>query len=198
VRTSFRFATTGRTPKAFVAVFILLFVNFWASYGLSAWGWVPAPDAVHSYGILYRGGVWRYYRPWVGLYLDRFFWLHFVLLAVAFLIVALQRDSFRRVEPPPPPSGPVGWGEWLWVLVGVPAVYSALGGAVMALLRREAGWTAAVGTGLIFLAISLVTVLFAGRPLLRRGPPPLGLPARLGVATLVTLLALAASMALCR
>jgi len=41
-------------------------------------------------------------------------------------------------------------------------------------------------------------VLLAGRPLLRRGPPTLGLPARLGVAALVTLLTLAASMALCR
>jgi hypothetical protein len=198
VRTSFRFVRTGRAPKAFVAVFVLLFLNFWGGFALSAWGWVPAPDAVHTFGILYRGRVWRYYRPWVGIYIDRFFWLHFALLAVALLIAALQRDSFRRVEPPPLPSGPVSRGEWLWLLVGVPAVYSALGGAVMALLQREAGWAAAVGTGLIFLAISLVTVLLAGRPLLRRGPPPLGLPARLGVATLVTLLTLAASMALCR
>jgi len=89
-------------------VFILLFVNFWASYPLTVWGRVPAPDAVHSYGIRFRGGGWRYYRSWAGFYIiDRFFWLHFALLAVAFLVAALQRDSFRRVEPTPLPSGPV-------------------------------------------------------------------------------------------
>jgi hypothetical protein len=198
MRTSFHFVRTGRTPPAFGVVFVLLFVHFWVGDALTTWGWVPAPDALHTYGIQFRGGNWRYYQPAIGWYVDRFLWLQFALMAAAGVVLWLHRGQLRRVEPPPPPSGPVSLGEWLGLLIGVPAVYSALGGAVMALLLREAGWTAALVTGLIFLAISLTTVFLAARPLLRRGPPPLELPAGLGLAALVTLLALAVSTFLCR
>jgi hypothetical protein len=198
MRTSFHFVRTGQTPPAFVAIFILLFVNFWVGEALSRWGWVPAPDALHPYGIPFRGGQSRYYPPATGWYVDRFLWLHFALMAAAGFVLWLHRGQLRRVEEPPPPSGPVSRGEWLWLLIGVPVVYSALGGAVMALLLREAGWTAAFVVGLVFLAISLTTVFLAACPLLRRGPPPLELPAGLGLAALVTLLALAVSTFLCR
>jgi hypothetical protein len=198
MRTSFRFVRTGRTPVAFVAIFLLLFANFWVGEALTAWGWVPAPDALHTYGIRFRGGHWRYYQPAIGWYVDRFLWLQFALMAAAGVVLWLHRGQLRRVEPPPPPSGPVSRGEWHWLLIGVPVVYSALGGAVMALLLREAGWTAALVVGLVFLAISLTTVFLAARPFLRRGPPPLEWPTGLGLAALVTLLALAVSTFLCR
>jgi hypothetical protein len=191
MRTSVRYTFKGRTPAAFVVIFVLLVVNFWAGDALMTWGWVPSPDALHSYGIRFRGGVWRYYQPAVGWYVDELsFWLQGFLMAAAAFVLWLRRDQIEKVEVPPP-SGPVSRWEWLSMLIGVPAAYSLVGGVVISILLREAGWTAALVTVLLFLTISLATVILGLRPLIRRSPPPLEWPAMLGLAAALTLAALA-------
>src|SRR4029077_13726533 len=101
MRTSVRYTLKGRTPPAFVVVFVLLVVNFWAGDALATWGWVPSPDALHSYGIRFRGGQWRYYQPAIGWYVDQlFFWLQGALMAAAAFVLWL------RPAQPPKGGGP--------------------------------------------------------------------------------------------
>jgi heme/copper-type cytochrome/quinol oxidase subunit 2 len=166
--------------------------NFAAGYGLTMWGGRPSPDSVHPYGIRFRGGHWSYFQPAPGAYVDR--WslpLHFVLLAAGFVVAWRHRDRFQRVEPVPPPSGPVRPWEWLWLVTVIPAALSLVGGAVIEILLREAGWTAALVAALVFVLLSLAAVLYASRPLARRSPPPLEWPLGLSLAAAVTLIALA-------
>lgn len=191
-RTSLRFVLAGRTPSALRMIFALLMVNFAASYGLTMWGGEPSPDSVHSYGIRFRGGHWSYFQPALGSYVDRW-WLplHFVLLAGGFVVSWRHRDRFQLVEPVPPPSGLVRPWEWFWLVTVIPAAFSLVGGAVIAILLREAGWTAALVAALLFTLLSLATLLYASRPLARRSPPPLEWPLGLSLAGAVTLVALA-------
>src|SRR4029077_15115843 len=192
MRTSVRYTLKGRTPPAFVGVFVLLVVNFWAGDALATWGWVPSPDALHSYGIRFRGGQWLYYHPAIGWYVDQlFFWLQGALMAAAAFVLWLRRDQLQKVEAPPPPSGPVSRWEWLSIVIAVPAACSLVGGAVISIFLREAGWTVVLVTALIFLTIPLTIVALALRPLVRRSPPPLKWPAMLGLAAALTLAALA-------
>ncbi|HEY0554101.1 MAG TPA: hypothetical protein VGG20_07510 [Thermoanaerobaculia bacterium] len=192
MRTSVRYVFKGRPPVAFVAVFILLAINFCLGDGLTSWAWVPAPDALHSYGIRFRGGGWRYYSPAVGWYVDQiFFGLQFALMAVAGFVFWLYRDRLVKVEAPPPATGPAGRWDWLAMVIAAPAACSLVGGAVISILLREAGWTAALVAALLFLAISLTIVVLALRPQFRRSPPP-GWPTILGLAGAISLATLAA------
>src|SRR4051812_14159364 len=180
----------GRTPLAYKVVFVLLAANFVVGNALSACAWEPAPDAHHPYGILYRGGHWRYYAANIGWWVDHWLWLHFALMAAAALVFWSHRADLQKPAPPPPPVPPRA-GDWVFLLVFVPVIYSALGGFLTALLFHQAGWPTVFGTGLIFLLISLMTVALAARPLLKRGGTRVPLPAALAVAAVVTLLTLA-------
>jgi hypothetical protein len=180
----------GRTPLAYKVVFVLLAANFVVGYALSAWAWQPAPDALHPYRILYRVGHWRYYAPDLGWWVDHWLWLHFALMAAAALVLWRHRADLQKPAPPPPPV-PLGVADWVFLLLFVPAIYSALGGFLIVLLFHQAGWPTVFGTGLIFLLISLVTVALTVRPLLKRRGTRVPLTAALAVAAVVTLLALA-------
>lgn len=195
MRTSLRFDWVGRTPLAFRLSFALLAANFVVGDALTAWAWQPAPDASHPYGILFRGGNWRYYAPHVGWWVDHWMWLHFALLAAAALVLWRHRADLQKPAPPPPPASP-GVADWVFLLLFVPVIYSALGGFLIVLLFRQAGWPTVFGTGLIFLLISFATVTLTARPLLKRGGIRVPLPAALAVVSVVTLLALAGFAAL--
>jgi hypothetical protein len=96
MRTPARSAPAGRTPPAYKVVFVLLAANFVVGYALSAWAWQAAPDARHPYGILYRGGSWRYYAPGVGWWVEHWLWLHFALMAAAALVLWRHRDKLQK------------------------------------------------------------------------------------------------------
>ena len=193
--TSRRSFPPGRTPLAYKVVFTLLAINFVVGDALTAWAWQPAPDALHPYGIRFRGGHRRYYEPLIGWWVDHWMWAHFALMAVTALVLWRHRAELQKPAPPPPPAPP-GVGDWVFLLVFVPAIYSALGAFLIVILFRQAGWPTVFGTGLILLLISLVTVGLTSRPLLKRGGVRVPLSAALGVAAVVTLLALAGFSAL--
>jgi hypothetical protein len=198
MRTSWRFDGIGRTPLAFRVSFALLAVNFVVGDVLTARAWQPAPDARHPYGILFRGGTWRYYGPHVGWWVDHWMWAHFALMAATALVLWRHRADLqlRKVEPPSTPPAPPGVGDWVFLLLFVPAIYSALGAFLMVILFRQAGWPTVFGTGAIFLLISLVTVALTARPLLKRGGVRVPFTAALALAAVVTLLALVGFAAL--
>ena len=191
--TSRRTFPPGRTPLAYKVVFALLAANFVVGEALTAWAWQPAPDALHPYRIRFRGGHWRYYESHLGWWVDHWMWAHLALMAAAALVLWRHRADLQKPAPPAPPPPPAvpGVADWVYLLVLTPVIYSALGGFLIALLFREAGWPAALGTGVIFLVISLVTVVLAARPLLKRGGVRVPFPAALAAAAGVTLLALA-------
>lgn len=193
MRTSWRFDWAGRPPLAFRVSFALLIANFVVGYALSAWAWQSVPDARHPYGILFRGGTWRYYGPHVGWWVDHELWFHFALMAATALVLWRHCADLqlRKVESPPTPPVPPGVGAWVFVLLFVPVIYSALGAFLIVILFRQAGWPTVFGTGVIFLVISLVTVALTARPLLKRGGMRVPLPAALAVVAAVTLIALA-------
>jgi hypothetical protein len=192
MKTSVRYVFKGRTPPAFVAVFILLAINFCAGDGLASWAWVPAPDALHPYGIRFRGGELRYYSPAIGWYVDQiFFGLQFALMAAAGFVLWLYRDRLEKVEAPSPVSRPPGRWDWLAMVIAVPTACALVGGAVISILLQEAGWTAALVAALLFLVISLAIVFLALRPQIRRLPSPPGWPVILALAAVISLAALA-------
>src|SRR5579872_962900 len=124
--TSRRSFPPGRTPLAYKVVFVLLAANFVAGDALSAWAWQPAPGALHPYRIRFRGGHWRYYESHIGWWVDHWMWAHFVLMAATALVLWRHRADLQKPAPPPPPALP-GVGDWVFLLLFVPVIYSALG-----------------------------------------------------------------------
>jgi len=169
--TSVRYVFTGKTPWPFLAVGYTALANFLAVWVLGGWCYTLVPDAVHSFVIRYRGGVLRYYRPRVGLYVEYGFWGHFVLLALAGFVVWCYRDQVRRVDPPPPRPG--SGGDFLIALALSPILLSAWGGFAAGILWREGapGWAAA--SALPFFALSILGVEHARSKLPDPRHPPL-------------------------
>jgi len=91
----------GKTPVAIKVTFALVGLNFLGQLATSFLipKWSPiTPDEAHSYLVHYKGFAGYYVQPWVGLYFVYGFWLHFILLAVFFLMMWLYRDQIERVR----------------------------------------------------------------------------------------------------
>jgi glycerol-3-phosphate acyltransferase PlsY len=91
----------GKPPASIYVIFVLLWVNLLGQMATSFLipKWSPiTPDAVHSYFVRFKGMAGYYVEPWLGAYFVYGFWLHFVLLALLFLLFWLHRDEIERVR----------------------------------------------------------------------------------------------------
>jgi len=96
-----RWQFKDKTPASIIVVFVLLAINFvgqWATSYLIPQGSPITPDAAHPYFIRFKGGAGYFVQPWMGIYFEYGFWLHFVLLALFFLMLWVYRDRIERIR----------------------------------------------------------------------------------------------------
>jgi hypothetical protein len=75
-----------------------LFVVWWLA-GLSRHLWAArSPSASHPYGVRFKGGQIFYFSHPVGLFMDHFLWLFFLVLGIvlAWQLVVSLRDRARQ------------------------------------------------------------------------------------------------------
>ena len=91
----------GKTPTAIKFVFALLGVNFLGqlatSYLIPKWFPITA-DAAHTYLVRYKGAAGYFVQPWLGMYFEYGFWLHFILIAAFFLLLWMHRAEIERTR----------------------------------------------------------------------------------------------------
>ena len=91
----------GKTPLSITLVFALLGLNFLGqlatSYIIPRISPVTA-DAAHPYLVRFKGLAGYFVQPWLGFYFEYGFGMHFVLLALFFLMVWVHRDEIERVR----------------------------------------------------------------------------------------------------
>lgn len=97
-----RWQFKGKAPLPIKIVFALLGLNFLgqiaASYAIPRWSPITA-DAAHPYFVRYQGAAGYFVQPWLGMYSEYGFWLHFVLLALFFfLMLWVYRDRIERIR----------------------------------------------------------------------------------------------------
>ena len=90
-----------KTPVSIKVVFALLGVNFLGqlatSFLIPRFSPITA-DPAHPYLVRFKGYAGYFVHPWLGIYFDYGFWLHFVLLALFFLMLWLHRDQIERIR----------------------------------------------------------------------------------------------------
>ncbi|HUA16307.1 MAG TPA: hypothetical protein VMG31_13505 [Verrucomicrobiae bacterium] len=95
-----RWRFKGSTPVSIKVLFALMVFNFAGqlatAYAVPHWAALQS-DAAHSYLIHLRGSPAYFVQPWLGAYFDYGFWLHFVLLGLAFLMAWIHRDELERI-----------------------------------------------------------------------------------------------------
>jgi hypothetical protein len=91
----------GKAPVSIKIIFGLLGLNFLGqlatSYLIPKWSPITA-DAAHPYLARYKGLAGYFVQPWVGIYFDYGFWLHFILLALFFVMLWVHRDQIERTR----------------------------------------------------------------------------------------------------
>jgi len=97
-----RWQFRGKAPLPIKMVFILLGVNFLGqiatSYAIPRLSPITA-DAAHPYFVRYKGAAGYFVQPWLGIYSEYGFWLHFVLLALFFfLMLWVYRGQIERIR----------------------------------------------------------------------------------------------------
>ena len=96
-----RWQFKGKTPASIIVVFALLGINFvgqWATSYLIPKSSPTTPDAAHPYFIHFKGAAGYFVQPWLGMYFQYGFWLHFVLFALFFLMLWVYRDQIERIR----------------------------------------------------------------------------------------------------
>jgi hypothetical protein len=96
-----RWQFKDKAPVSIKIVFGLLGVNFLGqlatSYAIPRWSPIT-PDLAHPYLVRFKGFAGYFVQPWLGRYFEYGFWLHFVLLALFFVMLWFYRDEIERIR----------------------------------------------------------------------------------------------------